>query len=500
MTKTKTYDVVIRVSRKNGREGDSFMSPGEQIATTDKWLKDNGHKLGQRHDERDSVSGKTTERVGLQAALKRALAGKTDGIVVAKVDRFSRNMVEGLVAVKQLEKHGRDFIAVRDGLTGGIAEKRNPTANLLRGILFLLAEWQLDSLTDGWETVREAKIMAGIHLAIPFGYERSDGKASPLAKVEPDASYVHEAFVMRARGASWQKIADYLNSKCTSKAGNTWTLKRARALIHCDAYLGVARSGDFVKKGAHPAVVTQDEWDAAHARAGRRHAQVEGGYLLTGLVRCAACGYVMIHNDNGKGSRSYRCQRKHAGGECPNPASVNAPDIESMVVDHFKHRYGKESFTGHKLGESVADALAKVKAAKARHAIVLDAMPDDLTGAALDNWKAREYRERVAIADAEKAHNQARNDALGSDLPADLLAIFDGAPVPDRRAWIGSVFGLIAVSRRANGVALADRVRIDSKADAPTDLPGRFVVGLRPICVEDVARMDAGEVVGDKAA
>lgn len=509
----KTYDAVIRVSRRNGRDGDSFLAPDEQRKIILAWVEGSGHKIAEWYDETDSVSGKTTNRVGLQAALKRAKDGKSDGIVVAKVDRFSRNMVEGLSAVKTLEKNGRDFIAVKDGLTGGVSESRNPTARLMRGLLFLLADWQLDSLTDQWETVRETKVAAGVHLQVPFGYQRSvatggryagERKATTLEPKEPEASMVAEAFAMRGRGSSWQKIADYLNTQCASPSGGVWTLRRARAMIHCKTYLGHAYSGKLYRKDdAHPPLVTQEAYDAAHARAGRRHAQPEGGYPLSGLVRCGGCGYVMSVQSEGDGRhRYYKCSRVHANGRCAVPCSVQAGPLEDMVARRFLTDYGDLAGAGSKLTTELADAAAAVEATRRRHEVVLNMMPEDASGAALLNWQNMERQRAADVADAELVYADVRADALGSELPTDLLGLWADAPMTVRREWIGKVFGVIAVRRRVNRAEpLAGRVLIIGRTDMPADLPGRGVAGIRPIPIgpERVAGVELAEVAANGA-
>src|SRR3954453_13612444 len=92
---TKVYDAVIRVSRKNGRGedgGSEWLSPTQQLDEINGYARKNGVRIASYFDETDSVSGKgenMASRVGLQAALDRALNGETDGIIVAKVDRFA---------------------------------------------------------------------------------------------------------------------------------------------------------------------------------------------------------------------------------------------------------------------------------------------------------------------------------------------------------------------------------------------------------------------------
>src|SRR5262245_4143194 len=92
---TRNLDAIVRVSRLNGREGDSFHSVDMQKAAITAWAKAHDARIRKWFDESDSVSGGTTNREGLQTAMTRAVESRvTDGIIVSNVDRFARNMVE----------------------------------------------------------------------------------------------------------------------------------------------------------------------------------------------------------------------------------------------------------------------------------------------------------------------------------------------------------------------------------------------------------------------
>jgi hypothetical protein len=67
-------------------------------------------------------------------------------------------------------------------------------------------------------------------------------------------------------------------------------------MIRNPAYLGHAYSGDLVNIRAHPAIVTQLQYDRANAVSGRspnHDGKLSSQLLLGGLVRCAGCGYGM---------------------------------------------------------------------------------------------------------------------------------------------------------------------------------------------------------------
>src|SRR3954452_15777574 len=82
-------DGYVRVSRVGGREGESFISPAVQREQIKRWASLRGVAIGKWHTDLD-VSGGKLERPGLDAAMARIRAGKTGGLAVARLDRFSR--------------------------------------------------------------------------------------------------------------------------------------------------------------------------------------------------------------------------------------------------------------------------------------------------------------------------------------------------------------------------------------------------------------------------
>src|SRR6266568_2999759 len=81
-----TADGYIRVSRRAGREGESFISPEVQRRKIADWAKLHEMEIVRWWEEIDQ-SGARLERPMFQEALTRCERGETGGIVVARLDR-----------------------------------------------------------------------------------------------------------------------------------------------------------------------------------------------------------------------------------------------------------------------------------------------------------------------------------------------------------------------------------------------------------------------------
>src|SRR6185437_3005542 len=105
MASPTTADGYIRVSRRAGREGESFIAPEVQRKKIADWAALHGVEIVRWWEELDQ-SGAKLARPIFQEALGRCERGETGGIVVARLDRFARSAVDALESIKRLNQAG----------------------------------------------------------------------------------------------------------------------------------------------------------------------------------------------------------------------------------------------------------------------------------------------------------------------------------------------------------------------------------------------------------
>jgi site-specific DNA recombinase len=338
VSRKPTADGYIRVSRRGGREGDSFISPEVQRKKIAAWAKLHEVEILRWWEEIDQ-SGAKLERPMFQEALARCEAGESGGIVVARLDRFARSAVDALSSIRRLNDAGARLVSVEDNFDGS-----TPMGRFAIGILTLIAELELERIKSGWESAVSQAVGRGIHISarVPTGYERDNDRR--LIRLEPAASVVAEAFRKRAAGASWAELARFLEEHDVyPPSGNKhWSKYGVSGLIKNPVYLGQARSGKVVKEGAHEALVTRAEFDAAQSVKKSLLAQRDGSLaakaMLGGLARCAGCGHTLkiTGNTNKKtGGRYpvYYCTGRYAKGLCQARASVRASVLDTYVEE-----------------------------------------------------------------------------------------------------------------------------------------------------------------------
>lgn len=207
-------------------------------------------------------------------------------------------------------------------------------------MMFVFAEHTRSTITESWATTQRHKIESGVHIS-PNGFLGYDRDCDKRLVPNEAAPAVVEAFRRRGRGEGWNGIADYLSDAAPRGDGREWNGQAVQRLCSKRVYRGeasryvgqdVAGRCAIVNKDAHPALVTEAEWQAAQMNPRLARAKDDKPLpLLSGLIRCAGCRFGMSLGRGPKGERMYRCRERHASGRCPSPASVLADVVEGYV-------------------------------------------------------------------------------------------------------------------------------------------------------------------------
>jgi DNA invertase Pin-like site-specific DNA recombinase len=456
MSKARTADGYIRVSRQGGREGESFISPEVQRKKIADWAALHEVEVVAWWEEIDQ-SGAKLERPLFQGALARCERGETGGIIVARLDRFARSAVDALESIKRLNEVGARLVSVEDNLDGS-----TPMGRFAIGILTLIAELELERIKENWSAAVSSAVGRGVHISArpPTGYGRD--KQKRLVREEPAASAVVEVFRRRALGASWTDLAAFLEEQQVyPPSGNTyWSKMGVTGLVKNPVYLGQARSGKVVKENAHEAIVTRAEFDAAQGVGKSLFTQHDGSLagqaMLGGLIRCAGCGHTLKitgNTDKKTGERYpiYYCVGRYASGPCPNRATARASLVDDYVEERVLSALQRE---GGLLAEAVA-ALGQVEAAarevdEAEHELDLFVNNPKLLGLLGEQKFVEGVQVRQAALDqARQTFAQARSQsALAEELgDGDLLAAWPTLTSQEKRRLMQGLLDRVILTR-----------------------------------------------------
>jgi site-specific DNA recombinase len=465
-------DGYIRVSRVNGRGGENFISPRVQREKIKTFAKLHGHKVVDWHEDLDEPGSKSS-RPGFQAAVERVESGKTDGIAVAKLDRFARSVADAAAAIRRIRDAGGELLSVEDNF-----DSSTPMGKFAMHMLLALGELELDRIRENWSTAQRLAVERGVHVAsrAPTGYKRgADGRLEPVKK---DAAVVAEAFRRRGGGASLSELAKlFMERKVRGPYDNPyWTVTAVSKLLQNPVYLGEARSGSYRKKGAHPAIVSEQEWRAVQSSRSVSPLKSSDGALLSGLLRCAGCRYVlkpdtMIDRDGSK-IRIYRCRGEHAAGRCPERAAVLGRLIEPYIEEQFLSGLVPGGLLAQGAAEQreLEDLRSQLERAEAEleawvNEPALNTLGRELYLAGLESRQQAVDALHVQITEVASDDELA---ALGSEV--DLRAFWETLTIPERRRLLA--LGIDAIMLRP-GRTLDQRTWIFWRGQGPDDLPSR---------------------------
>ncbi|MGH2903494.1 MAG: recombinase family protein [Solirubrobacteraceae bacterium] len=455
-------DAYIRVSKVRGRSGESFISPTVQREQIEAWARAHGHTLSWHEPEMD-VSGGTMHRPVFDQIMQRVRSGQSDGVIVAKLDRFARTLVGALGILEEFERRGAVLVSVADNI-----DLSTPMGKAFLRILLVFAELERDRISESWRTASSNAVARGIHIAkfTPVGYDRRPDK-----RLEPNAQApaIKEAFRMRASHMNYTEIARRLDETAPRPGAGRWTRSGVERVIKNRVYRGEAYRGENVNHDAHPAIVTAAEWQAANLAPVRALPRGDRPSLLGGIVRCAGCRYLLApHNlsDNGK-SPVYRCRATHNAGTCPAPANVHAHKLEEYVEGVWRKQMADQALTVQADSETLQQATDALAQAERE----LDDFASDLT---VRRVLGRRFHAALETrADAVTQAQAALQRTIGQGADAFAIESYDELSVPERRRILGSSIDVVIVDRAPHQAPLPERVTILWRGEGPEDLPRR---------------------------
>ena len=203
----------IRVStEEQAREGISLEA---QEAKVRAWCDLNDYDLAGIFTDAGISGKKADNREGLQKALHELKRG--DCLVVYSLSRLSRSTKDTLEIADQLSKKGVDLVSLSERI-----DTTSASGKMVFRLLAVLAEFERDQISERTKSAMGYKKANGGKVGpTPFGFDQLDGKLIPN---EAELNVVKVMRMLRARGFSYQRIADHLNENGipTKNNGKQW--------------------------------------------------------------------------------------------------------------------------------------------------------------------------------------------------------------------------------------------------------------------------------------
>jgi site-specific DNA recombinase len=318
--------------------------------------------ISEKYDD-GGFTGGNIERPALKRLMADIEAGKVDCVVVYKVDRLSRSLMDFARLMGLFDRKCVSFVSV--------TQQFNTTHSMGRltlNILLSFAQFEREIISERTrDKIASARRKGKYQHGKPIlGYDFVPAPAPftgrRLVVNKAEAARVNRIFELYLEERSIMHVADECNARgWTTKS---WTTTAGRTvgnrefdktiisrLLRNPLYLGKVPHNGAVYDGEHEAIIDEDLFLRVQAQlklAGERGgASVKNstGSLLGGLVRCRGCGCAMSPSSASKkkpdGTRTryryYVCSNavKRGRQHCAAP-SLPGPALEAFVLDQVK--------------------------------------------------------------------------------------------------------------------------------------------------------------------
>src|SRR4051794_27381315 len=273
--------------------------------------------LPQLYDD-GGFTGANMERPALARLLQAVEAGELDCVVVYKVDRLSRSLLDFTRMLSIFEKHNVSFVAVTQQFNTSTSLGRLTLNILLSFAQFereLIGERTRDKMSAAR---RKGKWVGGCPV---LGYDVDPG-GGRLVVNEGEAERVRAIFALLEEQGSimrtltevqrrnW-RLKSWTRKAGEFRAGGPFTLNSLRRLAADVLFTGSIRHKGQTVAGEHPAILAPGVWERAQELINRRDGVPSGRLrnkhlaLLNGLLYCQCCAARMVYSYAVKNDRKY---------------------------------------------------------------------------------------------------------------------------------------------------------------------------------------------------
>lgn len=310
--------------------------------------------LSERYDD-NGFTGSNTNRPSLQKLLNDIKEGKVNMVIVYKLDRLSRSLVDFVQLLKFFDEHGVAFASITQPI-----DTSTSTGKLMLHILSSFAEFERELISERTKDKMGAARKRGQWLGNTpsLGYDGDKEKKKLVINPE-GAKLVREIFNLYLKGNSLLDVAIILNDRgyrtkqvTIKKTGRTYGgLKfyatHIQGIIRNPLYIGKVRYAGQIYDGQHEAIIDEETFKKTQDMLKQNRQlrkvtkNVECTGLLSHILHCKICGKFMFHTYTLKNSahkyRYYVCSNAQKRGyhSCPTK-SANAQAIEDAVIDCLK--------------------------------------------------------------------------------------------------------------------------------------------------------------------
>jgi DNA invertase Pin-like site-specific DNA recombinase len=368
--------IYTRKSTSAGLEKD-FNSLDAQRGACEAFIRSQpGWELNPEAYDDGGFTGANIDRPAFTRLLADVDAGKIDIVVVYKVDRLSRSLLDFAKLMDRFTKAKAAFVSVTQNFSTADAMGR-----LTLNVLMSFAEFEREMIAERTRDKIAASRKRGKWTGgrIPLGFVVREGK---LTIDEHEALTVREIFATYLEHRSIVRIIATLKERgwatklYESRDGKirprrAWTKDAVLRVLRNPLHAGLVQSGGVLFPGEHDAIVAPEDFRRVQELLGRPRCGLPPralvpGYLLRGRLYCGACSTLMSPASTRRGNREYRYYRclkrdKEGSAGCTG-GPMPAKGIEDFVIERLRHTLANGGLVSEVVG-AMRERVTKTTAA-----------------------------------------------------------------------------------------------------------------------------------------
>ena len=280
--------IYTRKSTEEGLEQD-FNSLDAQREACEAYIKSQMHEGWILYDKQyndGGFSGGTMDRPAFKELMQDIKDDKIDIVVVYKVDRLTRSLMDFSKIIEVFDKHKASFVS--------ITQHFNTTTSMGRltlNILLSFAQFEREVTGERIRDKLEASRQKGLWVSgtAPYGYEK--GEHHLLKIQQPYADNVVKIFETYLETKNVRSLREKLiDMDIKSKTGKCFSRSNLYRILSNKVYTGKLEHKDKVYEGQHEPIVSIELFEQvqnildANLQCKRHHTKAKNGCLLMGLL------------------------------------------------------------------------------------------------------------------------------------------------------------------------------------------------------------------------
>ncbi len=466
----KRVAIYTRKSTSAGLEQE-FNSLDAQRERCADYAKRQGWEVVATYDD-GGFTGANIDRPAFQRLLADVDAGKLDVVVVYKVDRLSRSLLDFARVLERFEARKVAFVSVTQNFSTA-----DSMGKLTLNMLMSFAQFEREMIAERTRDKivaarRKGKWTGGM---VPIGYSVVDRR---LVKSAPEALVVCEVFDLYESHRSVLGVVHDLRARGRKRRKGEWTKDAVLRVLSSPIYAGLISAAGELYPAEHEAIVSREQFErvrqllAGHGARTPRPGK-NPVYLLKGLLHCGVCGAAMTPG----GSRTYRYYRCVTRDKLGTNACASRPlpaeAVEAFVVERLHALASDKEHTEELRRRMDARFATERQSLSAQRAglparigkLSADAEALATTVARVSGRAGMGAEERLPTTAAALERAQAELQALGVRLAELTLAAAEADWVREALADFASLWELMTPANRLRLVgAIVDRVDINEGA------------------------------------